>query len=220
MIYLEDDFLMISGIQHYAYCKRQWGLIHIENQWESNVYTVRGDITHEKVDDPFIMETRGDLIVSRSVPIYSSQFGCYGIADLLEYTKALSGVKLEGREGYYKIYPIEYKVGKPKENEYDLVQLCLQALCLEEMYNVRIEEGAMYYAKIKRRVRVHFDEGLRNLTIWTINEMHEIIDDNRTPEGSYEAKCDHCSLYNVCLPKTVSKMKKVETYINDCLKVE
>lgn len=214
-MYADDDLLMISGIQHYAYCQRQWGLIHLENQWESNIYTALGDIAHEKVDDPFIVETRGELIVSRSVPLRSYIHGCYGIADLLEYRKDDQGIPLEGREGLYKILPVEYKVGKPKEDSYDLVQLCLQGLCLEEMFGIQIDEGAMYYAKTRRRVIVKFDKSLRDKAMYTISDMHQIIRAGITPTNKYSSKCDHCSLYNVCLPKVLSKKRSVASYIHE-----
>lgn len=216
-MYSEDELLMISGIQHFSYCKRQWALIHVENQWERNVYTVRGDIVHEKVDDPFILETRGDLIVSRSVPIISWELGFYGIADLIEFNKSETGVVIQGKEGYFNILPVEYKVGKPKESLYDEIQLCLQALCLEEMYGTKIEEGAMYYAKIRRRMKVHFDSRLRKYTTDIAAEMHKLISENVTPKENYGSKCDHCSLYNICLPKIMSKRKSVSAYIRECI---
>lgn len=216
-MYSEDELLMISGIQHFSYCKRQWALIHVENQWERNVYTVRGDIVHEKVDDPFILETRGDLIVSRSVPIISWELGFYGIADLIEFNKSETGVVIQGKEGYFNILPVEYKVGKPKERLYDEIQLCLQALCLEEMYGTKIEEGGMYYAKIRRRMKVHFDSRLRKYTRDIVAEMHKLISENVTPKENYGLKCDHCSLYNICLPKVISKRKSVSSYIRECI---
>lgn len=214
----EDDFLMISGIQHFFYCKRQWALIHIENQWESNIYTVKGDIAHERVDDPFFTETRNDKIISRSVPLISFQNGFYGISDVVEYTKSDTGIKLAGRDGLFKIEPVEYKVGKPKSDNCDVIQLCLQALCLEEMFKTKVDKGFLYYVKTRRRVEIEFDEPLRKLTYDTCQEMHEIINQNFTPKAKYEKKCDHCSLYRLCLPKVISKTKKVSQYIKEEIK--
>lgn len=212
-MYQDDDFLMISGIQHFFYCKRQWALIHVENQWSSNIYTVKGDIAHERVDDATFVESRNDKLITRSVPLISYEHGFYGYSDVVEYTKNKSGVKLMGREGYYIVEPVEYKVGKPKENSCDIIQLCLQALCLEEMFDTKIHKGYLYYVKTRRRVMVEFDEYLRGLTRDTCDEMHEIISNNFTPMAKYDKKCNHCSLYNLCLPKIISKPQKVSQYI-------
>ena len=205
---------MISGIQHYAYCKRQWALIHVENQWEQNLYTVKGDIVHEKVDDPFLMESRGNLIISRSVPVQSEQLGCYGIADLVEYHRSDEGVMISGKEGFYSLYPVEYKAGKPKEDNVDKVQLCLQALCIEEMHGRFVPEGAIYYAKVRRREKVVFTQELRQQARNLITEMHKLITNSCTPPPIYSKICDHCSLYNICLPKSKSKFDSVSHYIS------
>ena len=213
-MYLEEDYIMISGIQHFAYCKRQWALIHVEHQWEQNLYTVKGDIVHEKVDDPFLMESRGNLIISRSVPVQSELLGCYGIADLIEYHQSEEGIEIPGKEGFYRLYPIEYKAGKPKDDNIDKVQLCLQAMCIEEMHNIKVPEGAIYYAKVRRREKVVFTQELRQQGQYLIAEMHQLIRDSTTPRPSYSKICDHCSLYNICLPKSKSKFESVDHYIN------
>lgn len=213
-MYPEEDYIMISGIQHFAYCKRQWALIHVEHQWVQNLYTVKGDIVHEKVDDPFLMESRGNLIISRSVPVQSEQLGCYGVTDLVEYQLNEEGVKISGKEGHYRLYPIEYKAGKPKDDNIDKVQLCLQALCLEEMHNTQVTAGAIYYAKTRRRETVAFDQNLRRQARDLITEMHQLMSSSITPMPSYSKICDHCSLYNICLPKSTSKFASVSKYIS------
>lgn len=213
-MYQDEDFIMISGIQHFAYCKRQWALIHVEHQWEQNLYTVKGDIVHEKVDDPFLMESRRNLIISRSVPVQSETLGCYGVADLVEYHKSEVGIALSGKDGFYSLYPIEYKAGKPKKDNIDKVQLCLQALCLEEMHNIDIPEGAIYYAKIKRREIVPLTKELRNQAKELVEEMRDLLNEELTPLPIYTKNCDHCSLYNICLPKSRSKFESVGEYMS------
>lgn len=212
-MYTEDDYLMISGIQHFFYCQRQWGLIHVEGQWESNIHTIRGDIIHEKVDEPFLMERRGGLIISRSVPVLTHEYRFYGVADLVEFTKSDFGVAIVGKEGRYQIQPVEYKKGKPKESNCDSIQLCLQAICLEEMYRTHIELGSIYYAKTRRRIDVEFGDSLRKATVDTIKQMHRFYSEGVTPKEEYSPKCNHCSLYNLCLPKVLSKKRLVKEYV-------
>lgn len=212
-MYQEEDYIMISGIQHFAYCKRQWALIHVEHQWEQNLYTVKGDIVHEKVDDPFLMESRGNLIIARSVPVHSELLGCYGIADLVEYHRSDEGIKIAGKEGCYRLYPIEYKAGKPKDDNIDKVQLCLQAMCFEEMHETSVPEGAIYYAKTRKREGVVFTQKLREQAQKLLKEMHNLISNSITPLPSYAKICDHCSLYNICLPKSKLKFESVNHYV-------
>lgn len=138
MEYQEEDFLLLSGIQHFVFCRRQWALIHIEQQWQENLRTVEGGILHEKTHDYTIKEKRGDLIISRSMGIYSRTLGITGACDVVEFHKSRDGVALYGREGNYKPVPVEYKRGKPKQGNADVLQLCAQAMCLEEMLLCRI----------------------------------------------------------------------------------
>ncbi|NLY76132.1 MAG: Dna2/Cas4 domain-containing protein, partial [Firmicutes bacterium] len=130
--YSEDDLLLLSGIQHFAYCERQWALIHIEQQWLENVRTVEGRHLHERVHNPDLVEKRGDLLVARSLPIVSWRLGLYGMMDLVEFRQVGSdqgGIKLPNREGVWLPKPVEYKRGKPKTDDRDEVQLCAQAIC-------------------------------------------------------------------------------------------
>lgn len=212
-MYTDEDLLMISGIQHFQYCKRQWGLIHLENQWEKNVHTVKGDIMHERVDDPFIMESRKGVILSRSIPLISSSLGFYGMSDAVEFVEHPEGVYIDSRKAKYMLYPVEYKVGKPKLDDCDTVQLCVQGICLEEMFDTKIEQGILYYGKTKRRETISFDESLRGKVLSISKQMHGLIDSGKTPEAVYSAKCDRCSLYNICLPKVKAGYKSVSNYI-------
>ncbi|MBR0577137.1 CRISPR-associated protein Cas4 [Proteiniclasticum sp. BAD-10] len=209
----EDDYLMISGIQHYFYCMRQWALIHVEDQWQSNVYTVRGDIVHTRVDDPWFVESRNDRIIARSVALVSHKLSFYGVSDAVEYIKNSHGVNLQGQEGRFIIHPVEYKAGKPKADLCDRVQLCLQAMCLEEMYNAKIASGSLYYAKTRHRLSVEMTDELREITLKTVLDMHQIMEQGQTPTEKYTEKCDHCSMYNICLPKILTKKIRVADYI-------
>lgn len=199
--YEEEELLMISGIQHFFYCQRQWALIHVEQQWNDNVYTVRGDIMHEKADDPTIVETRQGKRVSRAMPLVSYTMGFYGIADVVEFINNTV------------IVPIEYKVGKPKIDNCDKVQLCLQAICLEEMMDTEIDKGYLYYGKTRRREEVVFDQSLRVEVRDISTKMHELFMNGITPSATYSDKCNHCSLYHVCVPRTKESYKSVQSYI-------
>ena len=149
--YADDELLALSGIQHFRFCKRQWALIHIERQWDDDLSTTEGRFVHERVDDPFFNESRGDIMVSRSVPLVSYGLGLYGVADVIEYVRSKNGVPIPGHEGLWTMNPVEYKRGKPKIDERDEVQLCAQAICLEEMFDLRLEGADFYYNEIRRR---------------------------------------------------------------------
>lgn len=133
MQYPEEDYLMLSGLQHFHFCRRQWALIHIEQQWEENVRTVDGTLMHQRAHNSQLQESRGDLLIIRGMSIFSPSLGVSGQCDVVEFHRDPSGVSLHGREGTWKPYPIEYKRGRPKENQADALQLCGQAMCLEEM---------------------------------------------------------------------------------------
>lgn len=148
-IYSEEELLSLSGIQHYAFCDRQWALIHLEKQWQENLRTVEGSILHERVHNSDYHESRGGIIYARSLPLLSYRLGLFGVADLVEFHPVeaeTKGVNLPGRSGFYMPYPVEYKRGKQKKDDRDVVQLCAQALCLEEMLDVSIERGSLSLA--------------------------------------------------------------------------
>jgi CRISPR-associated exonuclease Cas4 len=204
----EEEYLMLSGIQHFAFCKRQWALIHVEQYWAENVLTFEGRQLHEKADDPYIGEKRGDRIISRAVPLVSHRLGVYGVADVIEFHRCEegeSGVSLPSRKGRWRPYPIEYKRGKPKSDNYDELQVCLQAICLEEMFEVEIPEGALFYGEIERRTRVELTLELRAYVATMLGEMHELLRRGTTPSEPYNARCDRCSLYEGCHPKLRGK---------------
>lgn len=219
MEYTEDDYLMISGIQHFKFCRRQWALIHIEQQWEENVHTVIGELMHKKVHDPYLREKRKDIIIVRALPVSSRQMGVSGECDVVEFHKCEDGIKLHGHRGLFAVYPIEYKKGKPKLTEEDKLQLTAQALCLEEMFSTQIPEGAIFYGETRRRELVEITEELREEVRSMFREMHQYYERKYTPKVKYSKSCNACSLKDICLPK-LGKSSSVKTYISQMLKEE
>lgn len=227
-MYSEDDFLMLSGIQHFAFCERQWALIHIEQQWVNNMRTVEGTHMHERVDDPFASEVRRDVITSRSVSLVSSRLGLYGVADVVEFIRAdkSSGIGMEGYSGVWQPVPVEYKRGKPKSDERDAVQLCAQAICLEEMYEngkgspLVIEQGYLFYGETRHRLEVIFSHELRNKVETYARRMHEMFARGQTPSAKYRTHCKACSLVEICNPKAFDNPRKVNDYLKNVLEMD
>ncbi len=212
MEYKEEDFLLLSGIQHFVFCKRQWALIHIEKQWQENLRTIEGEIFHEKTHDNTIKETRGDLIISRGMAIFSRLLGITGTCDVVQLYKSTDGVKIFGRDGKYKPVPIEYKRGKPKEDDSDVLQLCAQAMCLEEMLLCKITEAFLFYGETKRRLKIILDNDLRERVKTIVKEMHGLYDKRYTPKVKPSKSCKACSLIEICMPK-LCKNPSVADYI-------
>lgn len=209
-----DDYLPLSGIQHFAFCPRQWALIHVENQWRENLRTIQGKQLHERVDNPDFFESRGDVLITRSVPLSSNELGFYGVADMIEFhAVATGGVGLKGRMGRWQPIPIEYKRGKPKKDNVDEVQLCAQAICLEEMLGIRIQYGYVFYGEIRRRTKVMLDVTLRETVKETARQMHILYDQNITPAPTAERNCKSCSMVDICLPSLRAKQTGVGNYI-------
>ncbi|MDO4444501.1 MAG: CRISPR-associated protein Cas4 [Bacillota bacterium] len=219
MGYAEDEYLMISGIQHFKFCRRQWALIHIEQQWEENVHTVMGELMHKRVHDPYITEKRKDVLVVRALPISSRALGISGECDVVEFHKCEDGIKLHGHRGLYSIYPIEYKKGKSKLTQEDKLQLAAQAMCLEEMFSEEVLEGAIFYGETRRRENVEIDETLRDEVRKMFQEMHQYYERKYTPKVKYSKSCNACSLKEICLPK-LGKNISVKEYMDQMLKGE
>ncbi len=217
--YNEDEFLMISGIQHFKFCRRQWALIHIEQQWAENVHTVIGELMHEKAHDPYLTEKRRDVLITRAMPVSSRTLGVSGECDIVEFHQCEDGVKLFGHRGLYEIFPVEYKKGKPKLDEEDILQLTAQAMCLEEMFSTSIASGAVYYGETRRRENVAFTDDLRRQVKDMFAEMHQYYDRRYTPKVKWSKACNACSLKDICLPK-IGKSGSVRTYIAKTLKEE
>lgn len=208
----EDRYLMLSGLQHFQFCKRQWALIHIEQQWEENARTIEGQDLHKKADQPFIKEKRGSKLTVRAMPVQSRQLQITGICDVVEFVQDPDGVELSGVAGTYKAFPVEYKRGKPKKGDEDVVQLVAQAMCLEEMLVCRLDKGYLFYNEIKHRVEVTITETLRDKVIKMAKEMHHYYENRHTPKVKTGSFCKSCSLQHICLPKLMNK-RSVKSYI-------
>ena len=216
----EDDLLPLSGLQHMLFCERQWGLIHIEQQWEDNRLTAEGRILHDRVHDEGT-EARPGVVIARGLPLRSSRLGLVGQADVVEFHRvddgAAGAMRLPGREGLWRPFPVEYKRGRPKADACDQVQLCAQAMCLEEMLSVSIPAGAIFYGKTRRRLGVSCDENLRQETESVARKAHDLIASGITPPPVYEKRCESCSLMAECLPKTIQKNRPVKNYMTRIL---
>ncbi len=208
----EDDYLMLSGIQHFQFCKRQWALIHVEQQWEENVRTVEGQYLHRKADQPFVREKRGDKLIVRAMPVKSNRMKVTGICDVVEFIEDENGIEIHGTEGRFKPYPVEYKRGKPKKDDADLMQLTAQALCLEEMLLCEIDTGYMYYHEIKHRVEVLLTSDIKEKVRSIFLEMQDYYRRKYTPKVKTGPFCKSCSLHSVCMPELMNK-RSVKSYI-------
>lgn len=198
----DDDLIPLSALQHYLYCPRQCGLIHIERQWAENRFTAEGRLLHERADGGG-KEKRGKVRSVRALPLRSVKYGLTGVADVVE---------LHGRDA--RPFPVEYKRGKPKSHRADEVQLCAQALCLEEMFNVAIPEGALFYGETRRRVAVALDDDLRALTIQTAAAVRTMLTSGVTPPPVYAARlCGACSLLETCRPQRLSRPPHVAAWL-------
>ncbi|MGG5251938.1 CRISPR-associated protein Cas4 [Neobacillus sp. SM06] len=214
MVYNEEnDYLMLSGIQHFQFCKRQWALIHIEQQWEENVRTVEGQHLHQKADQPFIREKRGDKLIVRAMPVRSNELKITGICDVVEFIRDEKGVEISGAEGKYTAYPVEYKRGKPKLDDSDVLQLTAQAICIEEMLCCEVNMGYMFYNEIKHRIEVPLTQEYKMKVKSIAAEMHEYYGRRYTPKVKTGTFCKSCSLQNLCLPKLMNK-QSVKSYID------
>jgi CRISPR-associated exonuclease Cas4 len=200
----EDDLLMLSALQHLLFCPRQCALIHVEQIWIENRLTAEGRILHDRVHTSGL-ESRRKKRTEYDMPIRSFELGVIGRADVVDFHL--------GADGVWQPYPVEYKRGRPKKNGSDRVQLCAQGLCLEEMLSLTVPAGALYYGKKKRRFDVEFDQDLRAETRDTANRLHELLDSRKTPSPHYSRRCDSCSFFDYCLPKTMGKKNKVANYM-------
>lgn len=219
MEYNEDDYLMISGIQHFTFCRRQWALIHIEQQWAENVHTVVGELMHKRVHDPYMSEKRKDVFVARALPVSSREMGVSGECDVVEFQKTEDGISIWGHRGQYRIYPIEYKKGSPKTTEEDILQLAAQTMCLEEMFSASITEGAIFYGETRKRERIEITDELRGKVRNMFSEMHQYYQRRYTPKVKWSKRCNGCSLKDICLPKLGNGMS-VKEYMRQALEDE
>lgn len=200
----------ISGLQHLLFCPRQYALIYIEREWQENVLTALGSIEHERVDQGYKECRRGRKQIS-GLAIRSKQLRLQGKLDVLELdlldVKGEDNLTLLGLRGEWRVFPVEFKHGEPKENDCDRIQLCAQALCLEEMFSLSIKSASLFYQRIKRREDVLLDQALREKTIQAANVLYDLYQSGRTPAPVYSAKCRSCSLVEICLPKKMALSK-------------
>lgn len=219
--YSDEMLLLLSGIQHFAFCERQWSLIHIEQVWQENLLTVEGHHLHERVDDPFGDESRGDRRIVRSMPVLSRELGLQGVADMVEFrkesTRSPGVVSLRDIEGYWRPRPVEFKRGKPKPDDRDAVQLCAQAICIEEMMQTSISHGDIYYGQTRRRQAVELSSALRARTRELSARMHELFEAGITVTNVKKKPCQNCSLQDVCQPKLLRRRQSASQYISSML---
>lgn len=212
-MYTEDELIPISALQHWAYCPRQCALIHIEQVWTENVFTAQGRGLHEKVHDAET-EMRDGIRIVRELRLHSFALGLVGQADVVEFVPAERGIVLVGCSGCWQPFPVEYKRGKPKLDASDEMQLCAQAICLEEMLGVVIGEGALFYGRPRRRKKIAFTDALRVQTQQAAAEVHELFRLGQTPKVAYSKKCPSCSLVKVCMPKVTGLRKDIRHYLS------
>lgn len=212
-MFSESDLLPLSALQHICFCERQCALIHVEQMWQENRFTAEGRIMHERVDSGKT-ELRGNVRVAFALSLRSLRLGLVGKADVVEF----HGEQTPGGKIIWRPFPVEYKRGRPKKNNCDKIQLCAQAICLEEMLGVEIPAGALFYGKTRRRREVCFDEALRAATEDTARKLHVLVSSGRTPGPVFESKCDKCSLSETCLPKTMGRQKSALAYLQKIVK--
>jgi CRISPR-associated exonuclease Cas4 len=206
-MYSEDELLQLSALQHFVFCPRQCALIHIEQLWRENRFTAEGRIMHEDVHEEGV-ENRKDVRIERGIPLRSLELGLSGKADVVEFRKT------QDKKNWI-LFPVEYKRGKPKSDHSDMVQLCAQAMCLEEMLKTIIPAGALFYGKTRHRLDVEFNDELRQETKDLSRSLHEFILAGKTPEAAYSSKCDSCSLFEQCLPKSAGGNLSVSRYLKE-----
>lgn len=211
-----DEYLLISGIKHFKFCRRRWALIDIEQQWQENALTADGHLMHETVHDSDFTQKRGRLLLSRGMPVKSNSLKISGVCDMVELIRDQNGVTISNREEKYRVYPVEYKRGKP--DDADTWQLCAQVMCLEEMFVTEIPEGAIYYGELRRRQIYQITDELRNEVTTAVKEMHTLMRRGYTPKIKPQKACRNCSLKDICLPelnKQISVVEYIEKVLED-----
>ncbi len=211
--------MQLSGIQHYIFCRRQWALIHLEQQWAENVRTVDGKLMHDNAHDPEFRSKRGDVLTVRGLRIQSAKLGISGECDVVEFHADKTGISLARTEGKWRPYPVEYKRGTVKDNSADEAQLCAQAMCLEEMLCCDMKEGALYYGETRHRHIVTFTETLREQVRQVTAEMHQLYQRGHTPKVKPTKACNACSLKEMCLPKLMRNLS-VSRYLRQEIQEE
>lgn len=222
---MEDELLPISALQHLVFCERRAALVHIERLWGDNLFTAEGALIHDRPDSG-VSESRVDVRVSRGLLIRSLALGLSGKADVVEFIQVpvttdagrvgppqRTGITLAGVHGYWRPFPVEYKRGALRHERGYEVQLCAQALCLEEMLCTSVPAGALYFAQPRRRLEVLFDDPLRTETGQAAARLREVFERRRTPPPRYGPKCHKCSMVDWCMPKAVANHRSVGRYL-------
>lgn len=213
----QDDYLMMSGIQHFSFCRRQWALIHLEQQWSENLRTVEGRLLHERCHDDSLREKRGDLLIVRGMRVISHRLRLSGSCDIVEFHADPNGITLQQEPGLWRPVPVEYKHGSPKANNADRLQLCAQAMALEEMLVCDIPQGVLFYAEPHRREQVELTPELRQETQSIADEMNGYFSRGYTPKVKPGKRCNACSLKELCLPALYRRVDAAD-YIQKHLK--
>lgn len=209
----EEDLILISSLQHMLFCERQYALIHIEQLWDENRFTAEGKVLHERVDVEH-HESRRLFRQEYGMAVRSLAHGLIGKCDLVE-------LYLKPKGGVAEAVPVEFKRGRNKEEDVDRVQLCAQALCLEEMFNISVPTGQLYYLQEHRRTTVDINGSLRAKTIELIARIRQLQESGMTPPAVYERqKCDRCSLIDLCMPRSAgSGEKRVDRFVQTQLRM-
>jgi len=230
-MFTEDELLPLSALQHLVFCERQCALIHIEQVWSDNALTLEGSRLHHRTDEKGPRrEVRGDVVILRGLPLRSFRLGVSGRADVVEFHRAISkfdagppnpdsagGIPLPGLGGVWRPYPVEFKRGRPKKELSDRIQLCAQAICLEDLLSGEILEGALFYGKVQRRSEVIFDSQLRTETENAAQRLHELISAGKTPTARKERKCERCSLLHLCLPRAMGEGRSARAFFSEAI---
>lgn len=211
---------MLSGIQHYYFCKKQWALIHMNQEWAESADTMQGQIVHKKVDDPFIKEKRGTVFYSRALPLSSKTLGLSGIADLVEFHKDEKGIEVFGKKGKWKPIIVEYKKGKKRKDLENELQLTAQVICLEEYFNIEINKSYIYQFETKTREEIIIDQSLRKKAYQITEEMHTVYESRKIPNVEQSKKCYRCSLKDICMPSLKKDFNSIENYLRSSVNDE
>ena len=198
---IDDDLVMISALEHFSYCPRQCALIHVEQTFDENLYTLRGRAVHERVDEP-VAEFQEGVRVERALPLWSKRLGLVGKADVVEFHGVIP-------------YPVEYKHGSKREREHDDLQLCAQAICLEEMTGKAVTKGAIFYHSSRRRRDVEFTDALRAEVETATSEIRKMLNAKTLPPPVNDNRCRHCSLKESCMPAVVGEQARAAALLRD-----
>jgi len=218
-VYSEDELLPISALSQLVFCERRAALVLLEELWADNIFTAEGSLLHEQSHQPLV-ESRDEWRIVRGLWLRSLELGLYGQADVVEFRRSEcspAATVLPGVGGWWQPFPVEYKRGRLRHEMAFEVQLCAQAICLEEMLGITVPKGALYYGKARRRLELELTQSLRDRTRDTARRLHELVSSRKTPRGVLRKKCRYCSLFSLCLPGAMSPKKSVSRYLKQAM---